>query len=102
MADCLPALLGDRRDLDFDLIHSRPAYQSIHGSRLDLQIEYAATSYVGATAWESIGIVAVALEVLAPGLSPKRICDPSAVNDDWRLIPKFRRCPLRFPAAFLN
>src|SRR5208337_232301 len=69
-----------RRDLDLDPVETRTHDLGGRFARPDIQIDHRAVTQVGPSAWQAIGIVAVALQVLAPRLAPEGFRDRTAAR----------------------
>ena len=99
-ADRFPPGGGNCRDVYLHAIKSRPADQRRNGCLFHLKIDDATTSQVAAAARQSVPVIAVTLEVPAPGLPPERFCDLRPMNDDRRGFRKFRCLLLGLAASF--
>ena len=85
--DGLPKTRRQGFDLDFDPVKLRAGNQRGHVAFADLQINHRTVAHIGASAGEPIGIVAVGLEVVAPGLAPKGAGNLAPIQHDGRSCP---------------
>ena len=82
--DAGPSPLDQALDLDVDLVDFRATDEGADAPGLDLQVDHRAVAHVRPAARQSIGVVAVGLEVLAPRVAPKSRGDLAARNLDRR------------------
>src|SRR5207247_2598508 len=75
-----PARLRHGRDLDGHPVDLRAADQRPHVAGRDPEVEHRAVPDVGAAARQPVREVAVALQVIAPGLAPKRSRNRAALD----------------------
>ena len=79
----LPLNARHGRDLDLDPVKTRAHDMSGRLACPDLEVNHRAIAQIRPSARQAIGIVAVALEILAPGLAPERFRDCTAARGDW-------------------
>ena len=105
-ADGFPASLGDRSNFHRDFVNLRAADQSVDRARSDLKIDYRTVSHIGPPARQPVGKVAVALEIVAPGLAPEGLDDGASFDDHRRdglpLLLALLHLAGRFPPPFCH
>src|SRR6516164_9345934 len=92
LADGFPARLTNRRDFHCDFIDGRAAHKRFHFTEGNLQIDDGTIAHVSAAAGQTICVITVTLQVLAPGFSPESCSNAAAFNldrrDDMPLFPQ--------------
>src|SRR5207244_1605577 len=69
--DCFPTRSWNRGYVYFDFVYRRSTDQCRHGAVCDLQIDHRSVAYIGAATRKTVRVVAVALEIVAPGFAPE-------------------------------
>src|SRR5262249_29287 len=82
--DGFPTTRFDGRDADLDLVELRAGEQRVDFALGDLKMDDRAVPNIGAAGRQSIRIVAVAFQIIAPGLAPEALGDDAAVDRHWR------------------
>ncbi len=81
LADRRPPSLGHGRDFHRHPVELRSAHDGADRAGRDAQIDHRSVAHVRASPWQAVREIAVALEVVAPGLAPKRSGDRAALDD---------------------
>src|SRR5256884_1322529 len=84
LADGFPARLADRRDFHTDFIDGRAAHKRFHFTEGNLQIDDGTIAHVSAAAGQTICVITVTFQILAPGFSPEGCSNAAAFNLDRR------------------
>src|SRR5207245_10516045 len=80
LADRFPTARFDRRDADLDLVKLGAGNERQHLGLRDLQIDNRAVADIGPATRQSVGVVAIAFEIVAPGLAPEALGDGAAFD----------------------
>src|ERR1700724_4744997 len=84
LADRFPARLRDRANLDLYRIDVCAAHLRSDLAALDLQIDDRTVTYICSAARQTVRVIGIALQILAPRLAPEIARDRAALDDHRR------------------